>query len=69
MPGTKERIMKAYLEERMNDLRQKYRDTGDSRWLHRFNECKQIKERLVIDEITKEQEMKHGNKDRGQENK
>jgi len=53
----------------MNDLRQKYRDTGDSRWLHRFNECKQIRERFVIDEITKEQEMKHGNKDRGQENK
>lgn len=60
--------MKAYLDGRLDELRQKYKDTGDIRWLHRFNECKQIRERLVVQEIVKEQEMKHGNKARGQEN-
>lgn len=57
--------MKAYLDTRLEELRKKYKDTGDIKWLHRFNECRQIREYLVVQEITKEQEMKHGNKDRG----
>ena len=44
--------MKNYLEERLDELRKKYRDTGDSKWLHRFNECHHIREKFIIDHLT-----------------
>ena len=47
--------MKQYLEERLNELRSRYKDTGESRWLHRFNECKSILERYTIDQINSSQ--------------
>ena len=50
--------MKQYLEERLDDLRRKYRDTGDSKWYHRFNECKHILEKITVDEIASAQAAK-----------
>ena len=47
--------MKHYLEERLHELRQRYKDTGDSKWLHRFNECHHIREKLYVDEIASTQ--------------
>lgn len=50
--------MKQYLEERLDDLRRKYKDAGDIKWLHRYNECRHILEKLTIDEITSAQAAK-----------
>ena len=44
------------LQERLDELRKRYRDTGDIRWLHRFNECKLIMEQLLVDKIRREQD-------------
>ena len=50
--------MKQYLEERLNELRQRYKDTADIKWMHRYNECATIREKLLIDEITSAQAAK-----------
>ena len=43
--------MQNYLAERLHELRTRYKQTGDSKWLHRYNECRHIFERLILDEI------------------
>lgn len=57
--------MKHYLDERLDELRSKFQETSDVSWLHRFSECKHIREWLVVQDINKE--LKHGDKTRGQE--
>ena len=47
--------MKTYLEERLNELRRRYKDTGEAKWLHRFNECKSIYEHYTIEQINRTQ--------------
>ena len=46
--------MKDYLDERLQQLRQRYKDTGDSRWRHRYNEAMHIRERFVLRQIDSE---------------
>jgi hypothetical protein len=48
--------MKDYLDERISELRERYKDTGDSRWRHRYNEAMLIRERLVLRQIDSEQD-------------
>jgi len=48
--------MKDYIDERVQELRQRYKDTSDIRWLHRYNEAMHIRERLVIRQIDSEQD-------------
>ena len=50
--------MKKYMEERLDELRKRYKDTADIKWLHRYNECRHILEKLTIDEITSSQAPK-----------
>ena len=47
--------MKQYLEERMNELRRRYKDTGEAKWLHRFNECKSIYEHYTLEQTNRTQ--------------
>ena len=48
--------MKDYLDERLQELRQRYKDTADIRWKHRYNEAMHIRERFVIRQIDSEQD-------------
>ena len=48
--------MKDYLDERLQELRQRYKDTADMRWKHRYNEVMHIRERFVIRQIDSEQD-------------
>ncbi len=48
--------MKDYIDERLQELRERYKETGDSRWRHRYNEALHIRERLVIRQIDSEQD-------------
>lgn len=47
--------MKDYLDERIAELRRRYKETADIRWLHRFNEATHIREKLVLRQIDSEQ--------------
>ena len=40
--------MNDYIEQRLKTLRQKYRDTGEIEWQHRYNELKRAKEHLDV---------------------
>lgn len=46
-----EKTMKEYLDQRLQELRKRYTETGESKWLYRYNECQHIREKLVIQEI------------------
>jgi len=48
--------MKDYIDERLQQLRQRYKETGDSRWRHRYNEAMLIREQLVLRQINGEQD-------------
>ena len=48
--------MKEFLDERLQELRQRYKDTADIRWKHRYNEAMHIRERFVIRQIDSEQD-------------
>lgn len=50
--------MKNYLDQRLQELRKRYQDSGDIKWLHRYNECQHIREKLIVQEIDKEQNDK-----------
>jgi hypothetical protein len=47
--------MKDYIEGRMNEHRQRYKETNDEQWQHRFNECKAILERYELEQINSTQ--------------
>jgi len=47
--------MKDYIDERIQELRQRYKDTADIRWLHRYNEAMHIREQAVLRQIDSEQ--------------
>lgn len=40
--------MNNYLEERLNELRNKYRDSGDSKWRYKFEEVQRLLEYLHV---------------------
>jgi len=48
--------MKDYIDERVQELRQRYKDTADIRWLHRYNEAMHIREQTVLRQINSEQD-------------
>ena len=48
--------MKDFLDERISELRQRYRETSDIRWQHRYNEAMLIRERLIVRQIEREQD-------------
>lgn len=48
--------MKDYLDERIAELRRRYKETADRRWMHRFNEATHIREKLVLRQIDSEQD-------------
>ena len=48
--------MKDYIDERVQELRQRYKDTADIRWLHRYNEAMHIREQAVLRQINSEQD-------------
>ena len=50
--------MKDYIEGRMNEHRQRYKETKDEQWLHRFNECKAILEHYTIAQINSSQAIR-----------
>ena len=52
--------MKDFLDERISELRQRYRDTRDIRWEHRYNEALLIRERYIINQINREQDSRSG---------
>lgn len=43
--------MQTYLEKRINELRAKYRATGEIEYTYRINELVRVREYLVIDSI------------------
>ena len=45
--------MKEYLKQRLETLRLKYKENADIKWLHRFNECYHILEKLEVMEMEK----------------
>lgn len=45
--------MKQYLKQRLEELRKRYKETADIKWMHRFNECQQILEKLEVMEMDK----------------
>lgn len=47
--------MKDYIDERVQELRQRYKNTADIRWLHRYNEAMHIREQSVLRQINSEQ--------------
>ena len=47
--------MKHYLEERLHELRNKYRDTGDSKYRYKFEEVQRALEHLLVVETTSTQ--------------
>jgi hypothetical protein len=48
--------MKDFIDERLQQLRQRYKETGDSRWRHRYNEAMLLREQLVLRQINSEQD-------------
>lgn len=42
------------LEERMEELRRLFLETGDQQWVHRYNEAKFINERLIVDRVLRD---------------
>jgi acyl carrier protein phosphodiesterase len=36
------------LNERLEELLNLYKSTGDEQWLHRYNECQYIREKVLI---------------------
>jgi hypothetical protein len=48
--------MKDYLDERLQELRKRYKNSGEIRWLHRYNEAMHIRERFVLRQIDSEQD-------------
>lgn len=48
--------MKEFLDERISELRQRYKESADIKWLHRYNEAMHIRERFVIRQIDSEQD-------------
>lgn len=50
--------MNQYLQKRLEELRKKYKETGDIKWLHRFNECRQIQEKLIVMEMDSKKSTK-----------
>ena len=48
--------MKDYIDERIQELRQRYKETADIRWMHRYNEAVHIRERFVLRQIDSEQD-------------
>lgn len=47
--------MKTYLEERLNELRKRYKDTGEAKWRHKFDECKAIYEHYTLEQTNRTQ--------------
>jgi len=41
------------LEERIEELRQRFIQTGEAEWIHRYNEAKHINERLIVDRVSR----------------
>jgi hypothetical protein len=39
------------LEQRIEELRRLFLETGDQQWVHRYNEAKYINERLIVDRV------------------
>ena len=39
------------LEERMEELRRRFQETGEKEWLHRYLEVRFINERLIVDGV------------------
>ena len=52
--------MKDFLDERISELRQRYKDSADIRWQHRYNEAMHIRERYILDQINREQDSRSG---------
>ena len=48
--------MKDFIDERLQQLRQRYKETGDNRWRHRYNEAMLLREQLVLRQINGEQD-------------
>ena len=48
MNEKKENTVHDYIESRLKTLRQKYRDTGEIEFLHRYNELKRAKEHFDV---------------------
>ena len=48
--------MKEFLDERITELRQRYKESADIKWMHRYNEAMHIRERFVIRQIDSEQD-------------
>lgn len=46
-----------YLEERLDELRRKYRDTGEAEWRYRYAEARSIADRLLVNQIRGQQDI------------
>jgi hypothetical protein len=42
-----------FLEQRIEELRQRFIQTGEAEWIHRYNEAKYINERLIVDRVSR----------------
>ena len=48
--------MKTYIEERLDELRSKYRDTGEAKYRYKYEELKRFTEYLLAEQIRGEQD-------------
>ena len=51
-------MMIPQLDERLDELRQKYKDSGDSEYLYRYLEAQHIREVAVNEQIRREQDSR-----------
>lgn len=50
------------LEERIEELRRRFHQTGEAEWIHRYNEAKYINERLIVDRVLRGSQSVQGDK-------
>ena len=46
-----------YLEDRLQDLRNKYKETGEAKWRHKYEEVQRMLEHSTIKSIDREQKV------------
>ena len=52
--------MNTYIEERLNELRDKYRQTGEAKYRYKYDELKRMVEFLLLDHIRSAQDSEQG---------
>jgi len=46
-----------YLEDRLQELRTKYKETGDAKWRHKYEETQRMLEHMNVKNIDREQKV------------